>query len=76
VDRRLASRRLADAALEHVPHDHFVDRTAIDPGAAHRLAITRAPSRGAGSGASPPRYFPMGVRTALRIRGLYDRCCS
>jgi len=41
-----------------VPHDHFVDRTAIDPGAgATASRITRAPSRGAGSGASPPRYF-------------------
>ncbi len=29
--------------------------------------ITMAPRRGAGSGASPPRYFPMGVRTADRM---------
>ena len=31
--------------------------------------ITRAPSFGADSGASPPRYLPMGVRTALRMTG-------
>src|SRR2546430_2236384 len=38
VDRRLPARRLAHAALEHVPHDHFLDRTVLDPGAPHGLA--------------------------------------
>src|SRR5206468_2259023 len=37
VDRRLPARRLAHAALEHVPHDHFLDRAVLDPGAPHGL---------------------------------------
>jgi hypothetical protein len=38
VNRRLAARRLAHPALEHVPHDHFLDGPDLDPCAAHRLA--------------------------------------
>ena len=37
-DRRLARRRLAGAALEHLAHDHVVRLLRLDPGALERRA--------------------------------------
>src|SRR6185295_9938779 len=48
VNRRLAARRLAHPALEHVPHDHFFDCAVLDAGAAHGLANHEGTEPGGG----------------------------
>ena len=67
--RRLPRRRLADAALHHVAHDHFLDLVGGDAGALERRRMATAPSSGAESDASPPRNLPIGVRAAATITG-------
>src|SRR5207244_7322347 len=38
ADRRLPRRRLAGAALQHLPHDHVLDLVVLDAGPGERLA--------------------------------------
>src|SRR2546426_5397855 len=45
-------------------------RAASTPARRTASLITSAPRRGAGIGASPPRYLPTGVRQADRITGM------
>ena len=55
--------------LQDVAHDDFVDlrRRARWPRFS-ASARAMAPSCGAGTSARPPRYLPMGVRTAERMK--------
>ena len=60
MDRRLATRGLPDAALEHVPHDHLVDRAGVDPGAAHGLADHDGAEARRGERGEPAEVLPDG----------------
>jgi hypothetical protein len=48
MNQRLAGGGLPTAALNHLTHDHFLDRAGVDPGAAHRLADDHGAELGRG----------------------------
>ena len=66
MDRRLARRRLADAALKHVPDDHFLDRGDVDPGAAHRLADHEGAEPGGGQRGQAAKILADGRTTGAQ----------
>ena len=71
LDRGLAGGDLAGAGLQHLAHDHVVDRVAGDAGARQRgldgeAAEVDAPEKSA----SEPSSLPMGVRAPRRSPNL------
>ena len=73
LERGLARRRLADAALDDVAHDDFVDRRRRGRrtrSSAARMAM--APSSGARERRRPPRNLPIGVRAAPTMTGVRE----
>ena len=71
LEHGLAGRRLADARLEHLAHEHLVDFGASpDRGPARSTAarIATPPSSVAGTVLSAPPNLPIGVRAALTMK--------
>ena len=69
LQRRLASRRLADASLEDLAHQDVVDPSGrrVEPGALDRGADGDPAELDRGTALSAPPNLPIGVRTALTM---------
>ena len=66
LERGLAGRRLADAGLQDLAHEDFVDGGALgQPGAFDRGPDRDPAELGGGTVESAPPNLPMGVRAAL-----------
>ena len=65
----LARRRLTGAGLQHLAHQHLVDRRAVGQAGALTAALMAMPPRVvAGTSASEPLNLPIGVRAAETMK--------
>ena len=68
-DRGLPGRDLSSPGLEHVAHDHVLDRAGVGPGPLQGGRMAHPPRSAAGSEASAPPNRPMGVLAPAQITG-------